>query len=129
MGRVLLVEDNRDLLHALQQVVTMGHYEVQTAHNGRVAQTLLAAGDFRPDVIVCDFRMPEMGGDTLLRWVRETQALAGVYFVMMSGDSDDKPKSFRLGANAYLSKPFELHTFETLLATYFSNQPPAASDE
>lgn len=118
MARVLLVEDDPDLLFALQEIVRMGGHEVQGARNGREAQRLLIEASFQPQAVICDFQMPEMNGDALLKWMRETPAVADTVFVMMSGRAQDQRVAMALGADDYLPKPFEIYRLDQILQAH-----------
>ena len=110
---ILVVDDlegNRELLRDL--VETLGHQTVQ-AENGKAALRQMA--DHDPDLVLLDLKMPEMNGFQVLENMRNDALLRDIPVVVISGLSDmaSVVKSIELGADDYLTKPFNT----TLLAT------------
>ena len=104
MARILVAEDDALLLRAIQDALELADYHVCAVANG--VQGLQALSHFRPDLIVTDVAMPEMGGFELCRRVRGESPGAAVPFVFMSvtdasqlGEQFDKHSVF-------LKKPF-----------------------
>lgn len=105
--RLLIVDDEPNLLRAVAACLYGGEYEVITARSAdqalvRIAQTL-------PDVIISDVRMPGMDGYGLLRHLRGSRrtALIPVVFLSAKDQCGDRVEGFRAGVDAYLTKPFE----------------------
>ena len=106
-ARVLVVDDtalNRDLL--TRRVEKLGH-QVRTAENGREALTLLRAERF--DVVLLDLMMPEVGGEEVLRTMKDDPALLHTPVIMISAleDAETVARCIGLGADDYLPKPFD----------------------
>lgn len=115
MARILMIDDSVQLLDLLTQFFELMNYDMRSARSGKLAYELLASGDFMPDVIVCDSRMPEMTGSELIAHVRAMPTLEHVFIILMSGDNKDDATARALGADAYLRKPFELGELDRLL--------------
>jgi len=105
--RLLVVDDEPNLLRAVAACLYREEYEVSTARNAdqalvRIAQTL-------PDVIISDIRMPGLDGYGLLRHLRGSRrtALIPVVFLSAKDQCSDRVEGFRAGVDAYLTKPFE----------------------
>jgi len=105
--RLLVVDDEPNLLRAVAACLYREEYEVSTARNAdqalvRIAQTL-------PDVIISDIRMPGLDGYGLLRHLRGSRrtALIPVVFLSAKDQCGDRVEGFRAGVDAYLTKPFE----------------------
>jgi DNA-binding response OmpR family regulator len=104
MKKVLLVEDNRDLLESMEMLLA-GQFSVESAEDGQQALELL--GRSRPDIIVSDIMMPEMNGYELLKKVRSMGELKDVPIVLLTalGQDENLIGGYELGADDYLVKP------------------------
>jgi CheY-like chemotaxis protein len=117
MTRVLLLEDNPDMLAMLGQVLEWGGYEVLKGRDGKEGVALLQQTQPLPSVIISDLSMPSMDGVDLLRYVRDTPEWADIPFVIMSAHSspDDRRSALEQGADEFLVKPFSLEDFQRVL--------------
>ncbi len=104
-GRVLLVDDNRDMREYVEHLLR-GRFEVITAENGRIA--FEKALEYPPDIVVSDVMMPEMDGFQLLSALREDPATATVPVVLLSARAGEESRveGMEAGADDYLIKPF-----------------------
>ncbi len=102
---VLVVEDNVDMNHVVCDALS-ADYRVAAAYNGR--EGVERARALHPDVIVCDFMMPEMAGDELVRQVRSEPRMDTTPILVLTArnDSEARIDVLRRGANDYLLKPF-----------------------
>jgi signal transduction histidine kinase len=102
---VLVVEDNVDMNHFVCDALSAA-YRVASAYNGR--EGVERARALRPAVIVCDFMMPEMAGDELVRQVRSEPRMDTTPILVLTArnDSEARIDVLRRGANDYLLKPF-----------------------
>ena len=105
--RLLIVDDEPNVLRAVAAVLRGESFEVSTARNGREALALVAQNP--PDLIVSDVRMPGMDGYALARRLRSAPnyALIPIVFLTAKGETNDRIEGFRSGVDAYLTKPFE----------------------
>jgi DNA-binding NarL/FixJ family response regulator len=105
--RLLVVDDEPNLLVAVAACLRGEGYEVTTARSGREALVRLA--ETMPDLIISDIRMPGMDGYTLARHVRSSArtALVPIVFLTAKDEMADRVEGFRNGVDAYLTKPFE----------------------
>ena len=105
MTTILLIEDNASLRRNIAQILTIEGYRVLAAVNGAAGLELLRAE--RPDLILCDIMMPEMGGYEVLSRVRAEPATASLPFIFLTakGDMPDLRLGMSLGADDYLAKP------------------------
>ena len=105
--RLLIVDDEPNLLRAVAAVLRGENFEVSTARNGREALILVAQN--QPDLIVSDVRMPGMDGYALARRLRSSPsyALIPIVFLTAKDEIDDRIEGFRSGVDMYLTKPFE----------------------
>lgn len=121
MTRVLLLEDNVDMLSMLTQVLEWGGYEVIGGRTGREGVALLEENAHRlPDIIISDLHMPDMGGLAFLDYVRGHEQWSEMPFVIMSAHSasQDRRQVEEHGANDFLIKPFNLDDFQAVLAKW-----------
>ena len=102
---VLVVEDNEDMNQFLCEALAPV-FRVHAAFNGRQGVDMARA--FRPDLIVCDFMMPEVSGDELVRIVRADPAIESTPVLILTARNDSAARInvLRVGANDYLLKPF-----------------------
>lgn len=105
--RLLIVDDEPNLLRAVAACLKAENYEVSTARSGREA--LLQLAESVPDLIVSDIRMPGMDGYHLARQLRGSPrtALVPIIFLTAKDETADRIEGFRAGIDAYLTKPFE----------------------
>jgi DNA-binding NarL/FixJ family response regulator len=105
--RLLIVDDEPNLLRAVAASLKAENYEVSTARSGREALVQLA--ESVPDLIVSDIRMPGMDGYQLVRQLRGSPrtALVPIIFLTAKDETVDRIEGFRAGIDAYLTKPFE----------------------
>lgn len=105
--RLLVVDDEPNLLRAVAACLKAEAYEVSTARSGREA--LLQLAEAVPDLVVSDIRMPGMDGYQLARQLRNSPrtALVPIVFLTAKDETADRIEGFRAGIDAYLTKPFE----------------------
>lgn len=119
MNKVLLIEDDLDVRENVSEILEISGYDVTTAENGLIG--LKKANEVVPDIIICDVMMPEMDGFSVLYSMSKNEKLAGIPFIFLTAkaEKDDIRKGMRLGADDYLTKPFEttelLQAIETRL--------------
>jgi two-component system, OmpR family, alkaline phosphatase synthesis response regulator PhoP len=104
--KVLIVDDEPNILLALEYLLHRSGYEVHVASNGEDALREIEA--FRPDVVLLDVMMPQQSGYDVCRRVRDRPELRGVKIVMLSakGREAEVSKGLALGADMYVTKPF-----------------------
>ncbi len=102
---VLVVDDAENLRVLLKSYLTQEGYRVVTANNGREA--LFAARQDKPDIIILDLMMPEMGGyDFMRHYSREGNA--PIILLTAKIEESDKVLGLELGADDYVTKPFSM---------------------
>jgi len=102
-GRVLVVDDEAQIRHALQRALRARGYEVALAPDGE--QALAQAEDFGPDLVVLDLNLPVMDGLEVCRRLRAWSAVP-ILVLSVREDESDKVAALDLGADDYLTKPF-----------------------
>lgn len=107
--RVLIVEDDAHLLSGIKEILELENYTVLTAHNGVDGLKILNENAHQlPHIIVSDVAMPYMDGFSFLEEVRKEDRWVKIPFIFLTahGERPDRYKGFSLGADDYLSKPF-----------------------
>ncbi|MET9359450.1 response regulator [Streptomyces sp. NPDC006632] len=105
MTRVLVVEDDPQLVRALRITLQARRFEVEEAGDGSAALRLAAAG--RPDVIVLDLGLPDMDGLDVIKGVRGWSKVP-ILVLSARHTSEDKIRALDAGADDYVTKPFSM---------------------
>jgi CRP-like cAMP-binding protein/CheY-like chemotaxis protein len=122
MKKILLIEDNPEIRENTAEILTLANYEVLTAENGKVGVDI--AQREKPELIVCDIMMPELDGYGVLHILSKKPETAAIPFIFLTAKTEksDIRKGMLLGADDYLTKPFDdtelLNTIETRLKKY-----------
>jgi DNA-binding NarL/FixJ family response regulator len=105
--KLLLIDDDPNLILLVKDYLEFRGYEVITAENGREALEVLESST--PDMIICDVMMPEMDGYSLVSTIRSEPKTSWipVLFLSAKGQSQDRVKGLNIGADVYMVKPFE----------------------
>ncbi|MBD1852242.1 response regulator transcription factor [Leptolyngbya sp. FACHB-711] len=105
--RLLLIDDDPNLILLVKDYLEFRGYEVITAENGQEALDILESET--PDMIICDVMMPQMDGYALVEQVRKNPRTSWipVLFLSAKGQSQDRVKGLNIGADVYMVKPFE----------------------
>lgn len=111
-ARIHLVDDEVALLWVVEQYLTMRGYEVTTSDDPR--QALVALQRETPDLVLLDVLMPNLNGFKLFGMIRQIPALMSVPVIFLTAMSDlpTRLSGFRLGADDYIIKPFEVSLLE-----------------
>ncbi|MEJ0034239.1 MAG: response regulator [Bacteroidota bacterium] len=125
------MENNRDIVSFIR-IALDEKYNFVTAENGE--EGLHKAVSFNPDIIVSDVMMPVMDGFTFCRKIKENPRTAHISIILITakGLHENKVEGIRLGADSYLTKPFEIELLDAhigqlirrtqLLKEYFRNE-------
>jgi len=140
LKRLLVVDDEPNLLMAIAAVLRDYGFEIATARHGKDA--LLQIAKSLPDLIVSDVRMPVMDGYQLARQLRNAPhtKLIPIVFLTAKDETEDRIEGFRAGVDVYLTKPFEpdeliavvqnilnrVERTRTAITTLVGNQEPEA---
>jgi two-component system OmpR family response regulator len=105
-ARLLVVEDDPNILELLSASLKFAGFEVSTATSGSSAVS--AAKDRRPDLVVLDVMLPDLDGFEVIRLMREGGTRTPVVFLTARDATDDKIRGLTLGGDDYVTKPFSL---------------------
>lgn len=101
--KILVVEDDRNILSMIQTVLDLGGYQVLTAQ--RCQQGILMLTSHMPDLVVLDLGLPDMDGAEFIRVARRSSMIP-IIVLSARSDEQDKVSALDLGANDYITKPF-----------------------
>jgi DNA-binding response OmpR family regulator len=102
-ARVLLVDDDRELCQMLTEYLNAEHFQVKSVHDGGIALEELRANDF--EILILDVMLPSISGFDVLRALGATRNTP-ILMLTARGDDIDRIVGLELGADDYLSKPF-----------------------
>ncbi|AHJ95340.1 response regulator [Hymenobacter swuensis] len=107
MKTILLIEDSDIIRENTAEILELAGYTVLTAENGKVG--VAKALETRPDLVVCDIMMPVLDGYGVLHIFGQNPRLASVPFIFLTAKTEraDQRKGMELGADDYITKPFE----------------------
>jgi two-component system alkaline phosphatase synthesis response regulator PhoP len=120
-ARVLLVEDESGLRLTLSDRLASEGYSVETAGDGRSGLEQAASGTF--DIIVLDVMLPRMSGFDVCREVRRRGVATPILMLTARGQVVDKVVGLKLGADDYLTKPFEMVELTARLEALLRRRP------
>ncbi|MEP1093593.1 MAG: response regulator [Cyclobacteriaceae bacterium] len=107
MKKILLIEDNTELRENTAEILELADFEVKTAKNGKEGVELVTKE--APDLIICDIMMPELDGFGVLHILSRKESTRNIPFIFMTAKAEksDIRKGMNLGADDYLTKPFD----------------------
>jgi CheY-like chemotaxis protein len=106
MARILIVEDNPDLLAVLRDLLAVDH-EVETARRGEDAVT--RARELAPELVIMDMKLPSMSGIEAGRWIKQELGDVPILALTAMAQSGDADMVLRSGCcDAYMAKPASL---------------------
>lgn len=114
--KILIVDDEPQILRLLQLRLQANNYEVIASNNGREALNIARAAN--PDLIMTDIMLPEMNGLALCRMLKFDKKYKNIPVIILSGrvQAADYEAGSQVGADAYISKPFEPQTLLAKIA-------------
>lgn len=125
--RVLLIEDDPSIVAGLELNLSLEGYEVLTAADGENGYRL--AVDRAPDLILLDIMLPGVNGLEVLRRLRQLDADVPVLILTARGEEADKVLGLTLGADDYISKPFNLGELRARINASLRRQRLRAADQ
>ena len=106
--KVLVVDDDKNIINIIQDFLEPEQFEVLAASNGKEALGMVFMKP--PDIIILDIMMPEMDGLTVCRELKNNASTRNIPIIVLSAKTslDDKLRAMDLGINDYIGKPFHL---------------------
>ena len=121
MKRILVVEDNEELLALMYQMLSQ-HFHVFTAKNGKQALNIINKQEL--DLVVSDVMMPVMDGIELTRQIKQDKRFWQLPVILLTAKNkeEDKNVGYAMGADGYISKPFKFEELEMRINTLIANR-------
>ncbi len=118
---ILVVEDNQELLSLIANLLS-AHYQIITASNGVEALSIIQTHDI--DIIISDVMMPEMDGFELCITLKKNIETSHIPIILLTAKSstEDRVECYKVGADAYISKPFQLQVLEARIQNFLTNR-------
>ena len=107
MKKILVIEDNKEMVENIAEMLELFNYTVVKALNATNGLELVISE--KPDLIVCDIMLPDFDGYKILQTIEENPVTRGTPFIFLTAKADksDIRKGMNLGADDYLTKPFD----------------------
>ncbi|MBN8857534.1 MAG: response regulator [Sphingobacteriales bacterium] len=107
MKKILIIEDNEDIRSNTAEILELSNYKVTVAENGKAGVS--KALENLPDLVICDIMMPELDGYGVLHALQRNDATKNIPFIFLTAKTErnDMRKAMDLGADDYLTKPFD----------------------
>jgi len=107
MTKIVLIEDNHEMRENIEEMLALADYQVLSAENGKIGLELVKKE--LPDLIICDIMMPELDGYGVLYYLSKVPETRAIPFIFLSAKTErtDLRKGMNLGADDYITKPFE----------------------
>lgn len=124
MAKVLVVDDEPNIVLSLEFLMEQAGFEVVTAEDGE--QALARVNDTQPDLLLLDISLPGMSGFDVLERLRSEAATAHLIIIMLTAHGRDveREKGMALGADDYITKPFSTQALvEKVKALLVGGQP------
>lgn len=103
--KILIVDDEKQLVSAIAGILKINNFDTDTAYNGEDGLDKALSGIY--DVIILDIMMPRINGFEVIKELRKNKISSPVLMLSAKSQTDDKVKGLDLGADDYLTKPFE----------------------
>jgi two-component system, OmpR family, alkaline phosphatase synthesis response regulator PhoP len=120
--KILVVDDEQDIIEILTYNLQKDGYEVATASDG--IEAVKTAAKFLPDLILLDIMMPNQDGVETCRQIREIEALKHSYIVFLTARSEEYSEvaAFEVGADDYINKPIKPRALLSRIAAMFRRE-------
>ncbi len=104
---ILIIEDNKDIRENTGEILSLAGFKVLSGENGKIGVELAIAHS--PDLIICDIMMPELDGYGVLHILQKNEVTTNIPFIFLTAKAErsDMRKGMELGADDYLTKPFD----------------------
>ena len=109
MARILIVDDERDVVLVIRRLLMQNGHQVSEASNGLAALNLFQSRFF--DLIITDLRMPTMDGMSFLREIKKLDPVTPVVILTAFATPETAAEAMERGASIYLAKPFKSEEF------------------
>ena len=116
MSKVLIVDDEKNMLSSFKKILTQDGYQIFTANNAQEALSLAKSQTF--DLALMDIRMPGITGLDAFSKLKEIDPKISVIMMTAYGTTETAIEAMRLGAYDYVIKPFDVHEIKIQMSNY-----------
>jgi DNA-binding response OmpR family regulator len=106
MQKILVIEDEKEMVRGLKDILEFEGYEVMTAELGR--EGLQIIGRKEPDCVILDLMLPDISGYEVCEQIRQKKCNTPILMLTAKAQEYDKIRGFKVGADDYLTKPFSV---------------------
>lgn len=127
--KILVVDDEKDILELIDYNLTKNGYRVKTASSGEEALDLVKENDY--DLIILDLMLPGVDGFDITKIIKADKQKAGIPIVMVTAKADeaDKVAGLEIGADHYVTKPFSPRELLAIVKATLRRRPPKEEEE
>lgn len=122
---LLIVEDDTNLSLVIKDYLVLSGFNVTLCDNGKTGWETFQTAPF--DLCILDIMLPEFDGFTLAEKIRKQNTAVPILFLTAKGDKDDKIKGFKLGADDYIVKPFNIEELVLRIEVFLKRSRQAVS--
>jgi DNA-binding response OmpR family regulator len=115
--KILILEDDPDILFTLTVIFENAGYEVEALSSGK---KIMGNAYSCPDMFILDKRMPDMDGLDVCRHIRSQKESQHIPVIIISASPKFGPQAIKAGANDFLEKPFEIKRLLSLVGKYLT---------
>lgn len=116
--RILVVDDDKDILEVLEFILGDAGYEVESSEKGEFAGKLPQSNDSLPNLIILDVLLSGLDGRDICRNLKKAKSTKNIPIIMMSAHPDAEKSSKKAGADDFLAKPFEMTSLLNKVASW-----------
>lgn len=109
LKRVLVLDDNRDILEIVHEALSYEHFEVKSVSNGAEVMPLVA--EFNPDLVILDYRVAGENGGEICRQIKSNPEFNDIPVIIFSAYINHNDEMLAYGCDAIINKPFDLYQF------------------
>ncbi|WMJ73224.1 response regulator transcription factor [Cytophagaceae bacterium ABcell3] len=126
--KILIVDDEPDIVELLQYNLNKEGYDVKSASNG--VDAIKLAKEFQPNLILMDIMMPQMDGISTVSQMRDLEVLKDTYIIFLTSRSEEYSEiaAFEAGANDFITKPIKPRALMSRISAYFKRDSQVVKD-
>lgn len=115
-GKILVCDDDQGILEIIKIILETHNYQVKVLNNGKSIQKQVAS--FQPDLILLDIWMPGIDGREVTKVLKRSDTAKGIPIIIISALNETKKMAASIGAQGFLSKPFEMNDLLSTVGKY-----------
>lgn len=114
-SKIMIIEDDNDILEILSGLFSDEGYEVKAVTNGDMLDEIKA---YRPDLVLCDIWLPKLKGTELCRQMKADDATKNIPFILSSTSMNIENLAIQCGADSWIEKPFNIKEVTHIVKAY-----------